>query len=156
MKDYSKILSAVFTVEHVNSVLLGIAQLEGLLFSSDEGLFDTQMGEVFIPAVENVIRSIIFERGKGPGLAGVAEYLKALGEVRLTLAFAPHEKEIVRFAQYLRNLSSKPIVMNISVDQSILGGAVITYQGRFGDYSFAQKLEHVLPSQKEEIMKVLP
>ena len=52
----------------------------------------------------------------------------AMPVVRLTLAFEPNKDWIVKAV-------GRAVILDIRVDKSILGGAIIENQGKYGDYS---------------------
>ncbi len=67
----------------------------------------------------------------------------ALPILRLTLAFEPSELVINNISYWARNNLEKGILIDLSLDSSLLGGAIIMYKGKFYDYSLRIKLKEI-------------
>ncbi|MEK7064365.1 MAG: F0F1 ATP synthase subunit delta [Patescibacteria group bacterium] len=60
----------------------------------------------------------------------------AMPVVRLTLAFEPPGNWILE----IRNWVGKAVVLDMAVDKSILGGAIVENRGKYGDYSLRKMI----------------
>lgn len=67
----------------------------------------------------------------------------ALPILQMTLAFEPSEAVIGNISRWARQTLAPGILLDLSLDRSILGGAIIIYQGKFFDYSLRKKLQAV-------------
>jgi len=70
-----------------------------------------------------------------PELDKLEETVKKLEVVQLTLAYEPSPQDIEVF------FKAAGKILDISKDARILGGAVVSYQGKYSDYSLKKKLE---------------
>lgn len=73
-----------------------------------------------------------------PELGKLEEAIKKLEMVQLTLAYEPSPQDIEAFFKVAGN------ILDISKDPRILGGAVVSYQGKYGDHSLRKKLDEFL------------
>lgn len=80
------------------------------------------------------------------------EYAEKIPVVKLTLAFFPTDEFLKKITNWLEAELGKKSVVDISVDEKIIAGAMIEYDGEYRDYSFATKLDEVI---KKEIMNQL-
>jgi F0F1-type ATP synthase delta subunit len=67
-----------------------------------------------------------------------------LPEVHLTLAFTPTESFRKKISAWLQKEIGRPLFLKITVDKTILGGAIIIYNGRYQDASLRKKLDERL------------
>jgi F0F1-type ATP synthase delta subunit len=63
--------------------------------------------------------------------------------LRLTLAFEPSESIINTISHWARTNLEEGVLLDLSMDRSVLGGAVIVYRGKFYDYSISKKLKEI-------------
>lgn len=61
--------------------------------------------------------------------------LQGLTEVLITFAYQPSVQSLSLFKNLLSEKTGNNVVLDINTDSSILGGAIIEYKGKFGDYS---------------------
>ena len=69
-----------------------------------------------------------------PELDKLEETVKKLEVVQLTLAYEPSPQDIEAF------FKAAGKILDISKDTRLLGGAVVSYQGKYGDFSVRKKL----------------
>lgn len=82
-------------------------------------------------------------------LTRLQKMLESLPVVRLTLAFDPPTHAIEAIASWLQATIRKPVVLDITQDHTILGGARIEFEGRYLDGSLRSKLEKVFEEGRE-------
>lgn len=69
--------------------------------------------------------------------------LKLLKTINLMLSFEPNESIINAIYSWVTKNLGKKIVLNIEVKPEILGGAVISFNGLYSDFSLKRTLENV-------------
>jgi len=67
--------------------------------------------------------------------------LTNLVPLRLTLAFYPTPESVDKIVTWARTNIDKAVIMDYVVDSTILGGAIIEYQGKYADLSLRKKLD---------------
>ena len=83
----------------------------------------------------------------GEFFKGLIEYIDKIPSVKLNLAFFPGEEFLNKLTDWLENQLGKKAVVDVSVDERIIAGAMIEYAGEYRDYSFASKLDEVLKKE---------
>jgi F0F1-type ATP synthase delta subunit len=88
-------------------------------------------------------------------LTGLKETLEGLGILKLTLAFEPTDISIDKFTEFVRRNMGEDIVVEFEYDARILGGALITYNGEFRDFSLKRLFEEEYKQKQPEVMKIM-
>lgn len=78
-----------------------------------------------------------------PVLADLKKQVAALPAISLTLAFTPGQETLNRISAWLKTNVAKDLLIDLMVDENIIGGAQIAYQGHYKDYSLAKKLKKI-------------
>jgi len=81
--------------------------------------------------------------------------IKQKKEISLVIAFEPRVKTIDHIYTWVSQNISKDILIDIQVDPSIVGGAQITFEGKYGDYSLQNLLSAELNTKGNEYLKIL-
>lgn len=68
--------------------------------------------------------------------------------IEITLAFDPERAFIERLYQWFTRNVSNGIVLQISVNSQIVGGAIVVYKGFYSDLSLEKKLDTYFASHK--------
>lgn len=81
-------------------------------------------------------------------LKGLKKLVLSLSEMELILAFEPSQAAMDRIVETVRSAVGRPILVNFQLDRSIVGGAVINFQGFHRDLSLGRDLEKWFGEQK--------
>lgn len=63
--------------------------------------------------------------------------------LRLTMAFEPSEMQVSNISYWARSNLEQGILLDLSLDRSLIGGLVITYKGKYYDFSLKNKLKEI-------------
>lgn len=74
-------------------------------------------------------------------LKDLKKRVAALPALSLTLAFPPPAETLVKISAWLKTNIAKDLLIDLVVDERLLGGAQVAYQGHYKDYSLAKKLK---------------
>lgn len=74
--------------------------------------------------------------------------LRNLPVVTLRLAFVPNRKQLGDFSRWFSENAGGHVVFEVVEDVSLIGGAVVEYEGRIGNYSLAKKLRGFFEQSK--------
>jgi len=85
-------------------------------------------------------------------LNDLKEELKKVKVLKISLAINPSKEQIEHIFDWVRKNLGKGIILDIDKDESILGGAIISFNGRYKDFSLRRDLEEIFKSKKAEIM----
>ena len=81
--------------------------------------------------------------------------LSKLKTLKLKIAFEPTDSSIDKFLDFTRKNIANDVILNIEVDPAIYGGAEITYEGQYRDYSLKRLFNEEYRAQEEELKKIL-
>ena len=159
---YSDILRSVKTTEHARDLLSEIDILLESLFKTDSKAFEKALNS--ISAVSSQMLKEIFIRNYGSFenkamikecLIGLKEEMQKLKILKISLALEVSENLIDNlFNWVLKNLKAG-IILNINTDKSIIGGAIIEFEGRYKDFSLKKALEEVFATKRAEILSFM-
>lgn len=138
---FSNIINKIRTKEDVYRLVDEIELLLVSLYENGPRGFNSTMGFGVRSWVSEILLSEIAKMdNKSPEeyLKSLREVLTGLESVNLTLAFEPSDKTTNKFSSYLQESTGKDVVLDISLDKSILGGVVISYRGIYKDFSIAR------------------
>lgn len=85
-------------------------------------------------------------------LTGLKEDLKKIKILKISLAIDPSQEQIDHIFDWVKENLGKGIILDIDRDESILGGAVISFNGQYKDFSLKRTLEEIFKIKKAEIM----
>jgi F0F1-type ATP synthase delta subunit len=77
-------------------------------------------------------------------LTKVQEIIKTLPVVPIVLAFEPKSQTLQALVDWFQMNVKKQVLFDISVDPKLIGGAAITFNGKFGDYSIKPLFEKIM------------
>ena len=156
MNDYS--LSSIKTLEERKRLYSEISLVLDVLFRQQadlEKILDTKVS----PQLRTYILGLL--QGKpldealrekiAKNLAEIKNKAEGLQAITLTLAFEAQQSTIDKISAFARQLLAENIIIEINVEPSILGGAIIVFKGLYRDYSLKAKLEEVFKTKREEL-----
>lgn len=85
-------------------------------------------------------------------LTTLKETLKKIKTLKISLAIDPPGKMVEHFFDWVKENIGQGIILDIDKDETILGGAIITFNGIYKDFSLRRSLEEIFKSKKAEIM----
>lgn len=75
------------------------------------------------------------------------KYLRSLPEIKLEIAFSPENNFLEKISQWFEKELGQKIILDLTVNPKIVGGAIIEYQGNWRDFSLAKEIDKLI-SQK--------
>lgn len=76
-------------------------------------------------------------------LEKIRDRISAMPVISLTLAFEPTEQTTQVLSDWFL-LNKKQVLLDIKVDPSIIGGAIIAFQGKYKDFSIKPQFEQII------------
>lgn len=140
---YSDLLPLVRTKSDVDKVCRELDRLIESLFMLNSGGFDEVLQNGVARGIAEILRNELPQdnESKKEELRKIKEELLKLPVVNLTIAGDLTSEEIEEISDDLRTNVNAGIILDIQRDSLIVGGALITYQGKFGDFSISTKME---------------
>ena len=133
---YSDIANLIATKADLNLMNSELDLLENSLYKTGVNSFDSVLRE----KVREGLRAIIKEPAD---LKKVKEYVNQIKFLELTLAVDPTKKTLDRIINWVAETINQRVALDIKIDQSIIGGAVIIFEGKYFDGSVKAKLEKI-------------
>lgn len=155
--DLEKIvLDRLVTKKDVGDLLDTIDLLLNTLYQKDGDAFDKTLSTSVDEWFSDIVRGL--EKNglqKEDFLKSIGEMIKSLEEVKITIHEPPNERLKEAIKNWIdANLGTK-VVADFEIKKSILGGAIISYKGKYVDYSLRKRLDSVLTKMKPQIVKSL-
>jgi hypothetical protein len=137
-------------------VLLGeLDRLEESLYKTEGELEETLKTRVRIEVAEILARDLPHTiEGKREMLRLMKSKILALPVVNITVAIDSTVVLVEWLSNLLREMVNNEIIIDIESNRLILGGAIISYQGKFGDFSLQSKIEKAWTEHSEEFVKI--
>ena len=85
----------------------------------------------------------------------VKDTIDTLPILKLSLAFSPSEEMIERLHEWIGKNLGIGVLLEISYDTLILGGARIIFQGRYKELTLSQMITDVLAKEKISVLKLI-
>jgi len=140
-----------------------VAQLQDMgrqLYHNEQGLITEKLKGKMLPSIEAIFLWLE-QKGLEPQtdaeqkrfLDEIVNNLLKVPQVKVTIAFEADNLFISKINDQISQALGEKIILDILVDESIVGGAIFEYAGKHRDYSVAPKVESFL---KEKVGKYFP
>lgn len=93
------------------------------------------------------------QRNLHPFLVNLQKEAEAIRVVKLTFALEFKEKDLQEMAELLANKINQPVVLDLKIDHSIIGGAVIQLGNFISDYSLKTRLSQFRSHWKAAVVE---
>ncbi|MCD6528259.1 F0F1 ATP synthase subunit delta [bacterium] len=77
-------------------------------------------------------------------LEKIKKYLLSLPEVKLEIAFSPSNEFLKKISLWFEKKLNQKVILDLTVNPKIVGGAIIEYQGNWRDYSLAKEIDKLI------------
>lgn len=146
---YKEILSLVRTKDEADELLSEIGKLSSSLYKTGATSYEDALSSIRI-SVSNAIKKALREESidKAKFLKDLAEAIKAYGVLKLTLAFEPSDHVIEKLHRWVVANVGANNILEVELDKTILGGAIIAFKGKYADLSLKKRLEEVLEAHE--------
>lgn len=149
---YSDMLVFVRTNLERDLLLSELAAVKTALFEPKKVLEEILKSDVRA-SVASVIRTKAEKEENFTNyIEGLIRELKNLVEVRVELPYEPTEGLIDMIYSWLTKNVSGSLVISVVINSSILGGATISYKGKYYDGGLSRILDSVLADEKLQIL----
>lgn len=138
---YSDVLSLLTTLSDVDLLLSEVGEAQKGLFLIHEGSLHAALTKHARAESAKVLLTLYAKSGKEPGvfLEELSSYITQLPLMQLTLAFSPSQEFMMRLSTWGRSQVNPSLIFDINVEPHIIGGTIITYNGKYADYSLAKR-----------------
>lgn len=132
-----KALASLFTtkgnLEDKLSAYLSYQEKDEIIGIFEQNKIDTNN----ISSIQNCLKNLIQEIETAPVLT-------------LRLSFDPNTQTVSKIHNWLALNLKKGVLLDIAVDETLMGGAIIEYNGRYKNYSLKKRFEKGLDTLQHE------
>ena len=146
----NSLLKNVFTKEDLISLKQEISAIQKTIFSQ-KGLLSEKAKNI---AKKELFEFILEAEKRGEiylnlneqfeFLENLKRKLDSLPVLKMILAFSPPLTTIEKISQFLEKEVGRKIILDLSCNPEIIGGAILEYEGKYTNLSLAKNLEKVL------------
>lgn len=135
MKDLAaELLNLITTKAQADSLISRLEELEGQIYK--KGGLEKKAKKLFTAREAEVV----LEAAAEGRLAPLKDCLLELPVLRLTLAVEPTVEMVEKIADWAKKSLDEKVVLDFAVDENIIGGAVVEFKGKYGDFSISKRL----------------
>lgn len=135
---YSDILATIMSTTDRDMLISEAEELKRAMFETKEGRLEQALKNEVRASVSGIIKNGIEKNGAEKYLNGLIDELKKMDEVKIVLAIEPTESLIGLIYATINKGKNASFVLNLEIDKNILGGALISYKGKYFDGSLAK------------------
>lgn len=157
---YSDILRSIRTIGQVERLSYEIDVLLGSLFKKHS--FDQSLKSVSSVASDEIREALVKNNIKLSDRQTIKDYLVGLRDkihnfktIKIFLAFQPSEVTIDNIFTFVLKNFGFGFILDIKEDRTIFGGAIISFRGKYKDYSLRKAIEEAFVNKREEITRLL-
>lgn len=160
MNPYENIYTNIRTTDERSMVYSGIETLLDALYKRKDNvaaLIETEMPSAIVrPLKQELIRlSETAPDTIKDYLEELRNTLEKLEVLSIEIAFTPTEETRAVLTAWMRDHIGNNIIMELSVDHTLLGGARISFEGRYKEINLAFLVETIVRQQHESIQYLL-
>ena len=142
-QKYSDILNLVKTKEDYLTLTNELNLLSAAIYELQAENFTQVMSEVSLPT-SSLIKNFLPTTEKGVVIEALKKELTTIQFMEITLAKTPSQKLVDTILSWLSDKVSQKVALDITINPLLIGGATISFAGKFFDGSLLLKLENIL------------
>lgn len=157
---FQPIYQYILTTHQADELFVHIDTLFNHLYTIQKDPFDKIAYAVLEPQIAKQIQQIFQERNLQWShleevksfLVGLKHDIQSFEILTLTLSYQPGDQTIAGFANWARTNLAPRILLEISIDPSLIAGSVAVFRGHYIDVSLKKRLDEVFSKQKDNIL----
>lgn len=158
---YFDLITSLKTTREVDDLSSEIDTLISALFKSEKILLEKALASISSNSAKKITE--IFEKFNldmtdKEIVRNFLDTLKALIRkfkvIKLILAFDPTRETIENIHEYVSENIGIGYIFDIDIDESLMGGAIVTFNGKYCDFTLKKRLEEVFLAKREELLSV--
>lgn len=146
----------VITKEDFFLLLEEISQIEGVIFKNTEiPLSERLKGKIreelryFIKNLENEKSFFSTPQQQFSFFQDVKKILKKILQIKLEVAFQPSLEFCIFVKKWFKENLHTNLILDLTINPKIIGGVIIEYKGKYGDFSLNKKIDEFFEKQNE-------
>lgn len=158
-----QILSNMYSVEDAAEFVESIDEFLASIYKTEQKSIADLLDASFSDTMSKVIKdylsttktSLTNQEEVRQILLQIQNFAKDARSLSLTLAFKPSAKSFLTIAQTIKQRFGDDVVLEMTTNPDLVGGAVIIFEGKYIDLTVKKKLDILFEVKKEEILKIL-
>lgn len=160
---YSDIIKSLKTTQEVEEFLSQVDNLLAKLFKVNPESLDKSLEKIISSKLAELLRESFKKNNIDQNdhsavekfLNNIKNQAQQLNVLKLQLAFDPSDETITTVFNWVSENYGDGIVLDIQKDESIIGGTIITFNGKYKDLSLKRRLEDVFQKNKIDLKKTI-
>jgi vesicle coat complex subunit len=157
---YEDIIAAIRTTDERGALYSGIEALQEALYKTDADIItsiDTEMPHAVVKPLKQALSKL---PDTSPDaikefLENMRTALEKASVLTLELAFEPTEETLSVLHMWIQQNLSRTIIMDVSTDRTLLGGARVSFGGRYKEINLATLVANELALRRASIEALL-
>ena len=145
--NFKKITKDITTKQELVYLLDDINQAKDLIYEKSDKKLSEKVKNVVSEGFRKIIRNqedeLNTREEQEEFLNQLKSQLQSAAQIKLTLAFSPSDSFLKDISQWLENETGEHIIIDLTVDPEIVGGAIIEYDGHYLNFGLDKKIEKI-------------
>lgn len=151
--NYEPIYINIRTTSERGTIYAAIETILEALYKKEgdiDKLIETEMPSAIVRPLKQALMQLPDKSAKTiqTYLDDLGKQLKLLRTLSLEIAYDPTEETIAVLTTWVRESLGNDIIMELSIDRGLLGGARISCEGRYKEINLATFIEHKMREQE--------
>ena len=158
--NYESVYSNIRSTAERGTIYAAIEVLVDALYKKEADigrLIETEMPSAVVQPLKKALASLPVTSATAVQeyLEGLREELSMLEVLSLEIAFDPTEETMAVLTAWIREHIGARVIMELSVDRGLFGGARVSYEGQYKEINLAMLIESIMRQQQESIHGLL-
>jgi len=148
---YYDLLKALRTVQEAEQFLREIDNLAANLFRTKGNSFEENLKRISNSNLAFLLREALTKnkinledmQAIENFLSGLKSEIKKLKVLKLEIAFDPSDETVSNISNWVAENIGNGIILDINTDLSLIGGAIITFEGKYKDLSLKKRFDDI-------------
>lgn len=157
---FDPVFAYIRTTEEAAELVNHIDLLLAKIYMTQKDPFEKIAYALLEPEIAKVIQDIFVKKQLSWSnaeevksfLTSLKSALKGFDVLTITLPYQPTSEDITAFSTWVKTNLGTTILLEVHIDQSLIGGAVIVYKGIYVDQTLQKKLDEYFIKHKDEIV----
>lgn len=156
---YYDLMTSIKTVNEANSLSSEIDTLTATLFKSENMSLSNALASINMSDAKKITEmfsknnlDINDKETVSDILQSIKNLIKKFKIIKLILAFDPSLKTIEKIHNYVSLNIGIGYILDIELSESVLGGSVVIFNGKYNDFTLKKTLEEVFANKRKEII----
>lgn len=147
----------IATKAEANDFLSRITAVSEKIFQSDFNLHKALTEQFGVTKSDRFLSMLLNNNINAESLPEVKAFLNMLQKqisslqvLSLTIAFEPNQQMLTSLSEWFLVNMKKQMLFDITVDRTVVAGAIISYKGKFSDFSIRPTFQRILQNATTE------